>query len=496
MTARAVLGLLPPGARASGSIRVNGREVLGASEQVLNQIRGAEVGLVFQEPQSALNPVQSIGWQLREAIRAHKRASKREARAQAIELLKQVEIPDPDARLAQYPHQLSGGQRQRVALALALANQPKLLLADEPTTALDVIVQAEVLSLLVRLRARTGMGVLFITHDMGIVAEAADRVVVLRTGDVVETGDTVSIFARPKHQYTQQLLAAVPALPMERNAPVVDSLPVDSQPALAFEGVSVMYPARRGAPPFTAVTNASLRIMPGQVLGVVGESGSGKTTLGRAAAGLVPASKGRVLIGGIDLAGCDAKRLRAVRRMLAFVHQDPAASLDPRMTVTESIREPLDVHHIGGSQARQARAHELLEAVRLPTDFGERRPHQLSGGQRQRVAIARALALRPRLLIADEPTSALDVSVQAEILALFAELQRELDFACMFISHDLAVVHEIADRVVVMRSSQIVESGQISRVFAEPEDSYTQSLIDAVPIPDPARRHITTSARA
>ena len=494
MTARAVLGLLPPGARVHGSIKVRGREVLGAAEKVLNEIRGAEVGLVFQEPQSALNPVQTIGWQLREALRAHRSVSRRDSRVRAIELLELVEIPEPEVRIGHYPHQLSGGQRQRVALALALANEPKLLLADEPTTALDVIVQAEILSLLVRLRSRTGHGVLLITHDMGIVAEAADRVIVLRAGDVVEAGTTAALFSRPQHPYTQQLLAAVPVLP-DPGEQVVSDARQEGQAVLSFEHASVVFPPRHGAPAFTAVKDASLTIMPGEVLGVVGESGSGKTTLGRAAAGLVPVSEGRVTVGGVDLSAASAAELRAIRRTLAFVHQDPAASLDPRMTIGESVREPLDVHAVGERRQREERVSELLEAVRLPQDFRTRKPHQLSGGQRQRVALARALALRPRLLIADEPTSALDVSVQAEMLALFGELQREFDFACMFISHDLAVVHEVADRVVVMRSSRVVESGQIGNVFAMPKDAYTRSLIGAVPIPDPERRHITTVAR-
>lgn len=495
LTARAVLGLLPSGARARGSIKVNGREVLGASEASLNQVRGAEVGLVFQEPQSALNPVQTIGWQLREAIRAHRRVSRRESRERALELLTQVEIPDPELRLGHYPHQLSGGQRQRVALALALANEPQLLLADEPTTALDVTVQADILSLLVRLRGRTGMGILLITHDMGIVAETADRVVVLRTGDVVESGDTASVFARPEHPYTRQLLAAVPALPTEAHVADVAER-ANAEPVLLLENVSVTFPPRHGTPAFTAVTDTSVAIMPGEVLGVVGESGSGKTTLGRAAAGLMRVTEGRVFIGGVEMGTARSSQLRDVRRRLAFVHQDPAASLDPRMTVGATIREPLDIHGVGYRKARDARVSELLEAVRLPVALRGRMPHQLSGGQRQRVALARALALSPRLLIADEPTSALDVSVQAEVLALFADLQHELEFGCMFISHDLAVVHEVADRVMVMRSGRVVESGQIDQVFAAPADAYTRALIDAVPIPDPARRQVTTSARA
>jgi peptide/nickel transport system ATP-binding protein len=494
MTARATLGLLPPGATARGSIRVNGREVLGASEADLNRVRGEEVGLVFQEPQSALNPVRTVGWQIREALRAHRSVSRRDARARGIELLEQVEIPDAAARIDYYPHQLSGGQRQRAALALALANEPALLLADEPTTALDVTVQAEILALLGRLRDEIGMGVLLITHNMGIVAQMADRVIVLKTGEVVETGETRALFANPRHPYTKQLLATVPRLPEPDGTVAVIDPAAEEAPratedaAVSFERASVVFPARHGSAAFTAVDDVSFVVRPGEVLALVGESGSGKTTLGRVAAGLVPVATGRALVEGQDLAEMSARQLREMRRDLAFVHQDPAASLDPRLTVAASIREPLDVHAVGDRSSREARVTELLEAVHLPSDFATRRPHALSGGQRQRVALARALALRPRLVIADEPTSALDVSVQAAVLELFGELQAELGFACIFISHDLAVVHDIADRVVVLRSGRIVEAGPIEQVFANPKDPYTRTLLEAVPIADPSRR--------
>jgi peptide/nickel transport system ATP-binding protein len=487
VTARAVLGLLPEGARATGSVRVGGHEVLGAGDAELNRVRGKQVGLVFQEPQSALNPVRTIGWQIREALRAHGSAPRRAARARGIELLEQVEVPEPERRLGSYPHQLSGGQRQRVAIALALANEPELLLADEPTTALDVTVQAEILALLGRLRERTGMGVLLITHNMGVVAQMADRVVVLKSGDVVEAGETRALFAAPRHAYTRELLAAVPRLP-EPGAPLGLVERRAAAPALAFEEVTIVYPGHRGAPPFTAVDGVSLDVLPGEVLGLVGESGSGKTTLGRAAAGLVPAAAGRVLVEGDDLAGVSAARLREIRRDLAFVHQDPAASLDPRLTVADSIREPLDIHRVGSAESRAGRVIELLDAVQLPAEYARRRPHELSGGQRQRVALARALALRPRLLIADEPTSALDVSVQASVLDLFSSLQEEFGFACVFISHDLAVVHRVADRVAVMRAGELVESGPVERVFRDPSHPYTQTLLAAVPTPDPGPR--------
>ncbi|MSZ77370.1 MAG: dipeptide ABC transporter ATP-binding protein [Actinobacteria bacterium] len=498
MTARAVLGLLPHGARASGSIRLQGRELLGAPDAVLREVRGRGAGMVFQEPQTALNPVRTIGWQLREALRAHRRdLSRSQARERSLELLRQVEIPEAETRLGYYPHQLSGGQKQRVVLALALANEPALLIADEPTTALDVTVQAEVLALLRRVNERTGTGILLITHNMGVVAQMADRVVVLRLGDVVEEGSLHDVFERPQHPYTRQLLAAVPRLPevaatratlVERPvsaAPAAASAPPVT-PAVELDDVQVDFagPRGRGAS-FTALTEVSLSVAPGEVLGLVGESGSGKTTLGRATAGLVPLATGRVLVAGVDVAAATARELRELRRRLAFVPQDPAASLNPLMSVGAAVSEPLDLHRVGSRASRQARVTELLDAVRLPGEYARRKPRELSGGQRQRVALARALALEPALLIADEPTSALDVSIQAEVLELFAGLQSEFGFACVFISHDLAVVHQVSDRVAVLRQGRIVETGATADVFASPADEYTRRLIAAVPDPAP-----------
>ncbi|WP_309136387.1 ABC transporter ATP-binding protein [Nocardioides campestrisoli] len=493
MTARAVLGLLPPGARASGSIRFRDEELLGLDDAALSRFRGRRVAMVFQEPQTALNPVRTVGWQIREALRAHGRVDRGQARSRALELLRQVEIPDPEERLGYYPHQLSGGQKQRVVLALALANEPDLLLADEPTTALDVTVQAEILALLRRVRDRTGTSILLITHNMGVVAEIADRVMVLREGDVVEEGETGSLFADPRHPYTRQLLDSVLRLPAQGEAgePVQLVAPgpgPGGTPALRFTDVHVRYGSSRRGRAFPAVTGVSLELAPGRVLGLVGESGSGKTTLGRLAAGLVPLAEGRVEVGGRDLFALPARQLRELRRDLAFVHQDPEASLDPRMSVGASIREPLDIHGVGTPAERRRRVHELLEAVRLPVDIVDRRPRALSGGQRQRVALARALVLRPSLLVADEPTSALDVSVQADVLALFRALQQELGFACVFISHDLAVVHQVADEVAVLRRGEVVESGPVSQVFSRPRHDYTRALLAAVPVPDPAAR--------
>lgn len=493
MTARAILGLLPDGAAVRGSIVLDGAELIGAPEADLDRVRGTTVSLIFQEPQSALNPVRRIGWQLREAIRAHRKISKADARAAAIDLLRQVEVPDPEGRVDYYPHQLSGGQKQRVAIALALAGEPDLLVADEPTTALDVTVQAEILALLDRIRRRTGMGILLITHNMGVVAQHADRVVVMRAGCVVETGGVHSVFDAPTHPYTRSLLAAVPRLP-EQAAVAPPSMP-DTDVVLEFDAATVTYPARHGSPSFRAVDQVTLTVRRGEVLGLVGESGSGKTTLGRAAVGLVPLTGGRVLVEGHDLGEIAARQLRELRRDVAFVQQDPATSLDPRLTVGASVREPLDVHGVGSADDRRRRVLELLDAVRLPGAFADRFPHQLSGGQRQRVALARALALRPKLLIADEPTSALDVSVQAEVLELFTAIQQDLGFACLFVSHDLAVVHQVADRVAVLRSGSVIEAGPVDTVFTAPRDAYTRALIDAVPLADPSRRHAHSTDR-
>ncbi|WP_418061381.1 dipeptide ABC transporter ATP-binding protein [Pimelobacter simplex] len=489
MTARAVLGLLPPGARATGSIRYDDQELLGLDERALDQVRGARIAMVFQEPQTALNPVRTIGWQLREALRAHGLRSRKAARERAIELLRAVEIPEPERRLDSYPHQLSGGQKQRVVLALALANEPEVLLADEPTTALDVTVQAEILRLLDRIRERTGTAIVLITHNMGVVAEIADRVVVLQAGKVVEEGETRALFAHPREPYTKTLLASVLRLPEPADVlPVVAAPAAETTPAVEFRNVHVRYGSRRRGRAFPAISDVSLQVAPGEVVGLVGESGSGKTTLGRLAAGLVPLAEGQVLLRGTDVLAAPRAERRSLRRGLAFVHQDPEASLDPRFTVGASIREPLDIHQVGTTDERDARVAELLDAVQLPASYAARRPRELSGGQRQRIALARALALEPTLLVADEPTSALDVSVQARVLELFRDLQERLGFACLFISHDLAVVHQVADRVAVLRAGQVVEEGPVGAVFTRPREDYTRRLLDAVPVPDPNRR--------
>ena len=497
MTAKAVLGLLPDGAAATGSIRLGGDEIVGTTEADLARLRGTRAAMVFQEPQTALNPVQKVGWQIAQALKARGKISRADARARAVELLRLVEIPDPELRVDWYPHQLSGGQKQRVVIALALSGNPDLLIADEPTTALDVTVQAEILTLLRSLRDERGTAILLITHNMGVVADIAERVAVLRRGKLVEERAVHDLFTAPRERYTKQLLAAVPRLP-DGNVEVAEVAASAETPVLSIRDLDVVYPARLGNKEFHALHSVSLDVAAGEVLGLVGESGSGKTTLGRAALGVVAATSGAVTVDGVDLTTVSARELRALRRGVALVHQDPAASLDPRRSIADSIGEPLVVHRAASGALLRTRVEELLDSVRLPRAFADRRPSELSGGQRQRVALARALALAPRLLVADEPTSALDVSVQAEVLDLFADLRQEYRFACLFIGHDLAVVHQVADRVAVLRRGAVVETGFTATVFGNPRDEYTRGLLDAVPLPDPElqRRRRTPDAVA
>lgn len=490
LTALSVLGLLPDGAVAAGSVELTGVQVVGAPAATLQKLRGTAAAMVFQEPQTALNPVQTVGRQLREALRAHahkagERFDPRAAGARSIDLLRQVDLPEPETRVNFYPHQLSGGQKQRVVIALALTGEPDLLIADEPTTALDVTVQAEILALLRRLRDERAAAVLLITHNLGVVADIADRVVVLRDGDIVEQAPVEQLFAHPRDDYTRMLLAAVPALPSAAEDPGDDPEPAAAA-LLELAGVEVTYPGRQGNPAFNALTDISLSLSAGEVLGLVGESGSGKTTVGRVALGLIAPSRGVVTFDGLDLATARRADIRRTREGLALIHQDPRASLDPRFTVGACIAEPLVVHGDTGKSDIARRVAELLDAVRLPAEFSRRKPAELSGGQRQRVALARALALSPRLLVADEPTSALDVSVQAAVLDLFNELRARYGFACLFISHDLAVVNDVADRVGVLRNGSIVETGHPSQVFTAPQADYTRRLVAAVPVPDPA----------
>lgn len=574
VTALGTLGLLPPTATVTGSARVidpgaareAGRdggesgtaeavELVGALRPVLDDVRGRLVGTIFQEPTTALDPLETIAFQIGEAVRAHPdafgrayagagpeagsqaggggrrrpgrpggagrsgrsgRLSRAEVDARVRELLARVglgggtggkdgadsadtadtansadgEVLERIAR--SYPHQLSGGQLQRACIALAMACDPPVLIADEPTTALDVTVQAGILDLLRSLTRDEGVAVLLITHDMAVVADVADDVAVMRHGRIVERAAVREIFQRPRHEYTRELLAAVPRLDSLRQEDPFAAVARESEapakgaaePVVAVEGLNVVY--RNGRRTVHAVHDASLTIAPGEVLGLVGESGSGKSTIAGTLTGLVPIASGSVRVDGVEVAGARRRDLLPVRRSTGVVYQNPASSLNPRRTVGASIAEPMLIHGGFDSPARRARVRELLEAVRLPAAMAERYPHEMSGGQRQRVAIARALALDPRLVIADEPTSALDVSVQAVVLDLLRALQAELGFACLFVSHDLAVVDSIAARTVVLSGGRVVESGPTEQVLARPREDYTRRLVMAVPVPDPA----------
>lgn len=572
VTALGALGLLPPTATVTGSARVidpdaarqAGRdggesgtadavELVGASRPVLDDVRGRLVGTIFQEPTTALDPLETIAFQIGEAVRAHPdafrrahasagsdagsqaggggrrrpgrpglpgrsgrsgRLSRAEVDARVRELLARVGLggrstggkdsaDDAEGadradgevleRIARsYPHQLSGGQLQRACIALAMACDPPVLIADEPTTALDVTVQAGILDLLRSLTRDEGVAVLLITHDMAVVADVADDVAVMRHGRIVERAAVREIFRKPRHEYTRELLAAVPRLDSLRQEDPFAAVARESEapakgaaePVVAVEGLNVVY--RNGRRTVHAVHDASLTIAPGEVLGLVGESGSGKSTIAGTLTGLVPIASGSVRVDGVEVAGARRRDLLPVRRSTGVVYQNPASSLNPRRTVGASIAEPMLIHGGFDSPARRARVRELLEAVRLPAAMAERYPHEMSGGQRQRVAIARALALDPRLVIADEPTSALDVSVQAVVLDLLRALQAELGFACLFVSHDLAVVDSIAARTVVLSAGRVVESGPTEQVLARPREDYTRRLVMAVPVPDPA----------
>lgn len=491
-TAMAIPALLPPSARVRGSVKLNGAELLGATNDELRAVRGKDVAVIFQEPMTALNPVYTIGWQIAEAVCAHKKMSRRQGRDRAVELLDLVDMPEPAKRVKHYPHQLSGGQRQRAMIAQALALDPGLLIADEPTTALDVTVQAEILDLMRDLRHRIDAGIILITHDMGVVADMADRIMVMKDGEVVEQGDAEGIFHRAQQPYTRQLLASVPHLGATLHGRD-ESNPPPTDLALSVEHAVIEYPGKSGS--FRAVDDVSFTIGRGEVVGLVGESGSGKSTIGRAAVGLLRVASGTICVAGQDISTANRKQLRDIRSKVGVVFQDPGSSLNPRWPIGQSIAEPLTLHTDMDRTQREGRVKTLLEQVQLPAAMRNRFPHQLSGGQRQRVGIARALALEPTLLIADEPTSALDVSVQATVLDLFAELQREHGFACLFISHDLAVVELVASRIAVLNRGRLAEFGSDTQVLTAPKDDYTKRLLAAVPVPDPGQQRIRREER-
>ncbi len=486
VTAMSLLGLLGREARVRGRalLTVDGRspvELISSDATTLRSIRGRRIGSVFQDPFSTFNPVMRIGRQIVEAIDAHPETRGRDARGRTLELLARVGLDEPERTFRSYPHELSGGQLQRAMIAMAISGRPDLLIADEPTTALDVTVQAGILDLLHELRDDLGTAILLITHDMGVVADLADDVLVMRDAHVIERGPVERVFLTPELPYTRELLAAVPRV--DESVAVAAPTASDAPPAADVDDVTVSYGSGRHT--FVAVKGVSLTVPAGETVGLVGESGSGKTTLGKAIARLVDVASGAITVGGRDLAALRGRELRRARAEIGFVFQNPGDSLNPRARVGAIIAEPLQVHGDLGASQRRARAAELLERVKLPADAIDRYPHQLSGGQRQRVSIARALVLTPKLVIADEPTSALDVAVQATILALIAELQRELQFGCLFISHDLAVVRQVAQEVVVLRAGRVVESGPADDVLSRPRDPYTQRLLASVPVPDP-----------
>ena len=527
VSAMAILDLLPKNARIRGSIKLDGQELRGLSGNRMRQIRGDDIAMIFQEPMTALNPVYTIGFQIIETLRQHSAMSPSDAKERALDLLRMVELPDPEKAFRSYPHQLSGGQRQRAMIAQSLSCSPKLLIADEPTTALDVTVQAEILDLLRNLKDQVDSAIVLITHDMGVVADLADRIAVMRLGLIVETGSADEIFGRPQHPYTQELLTAVPHLGgpeidltaalasathaealvvavsredlAKREAVNRERLAVATAaerarldklgaPVLELKGVSIEYPKQGRMPAFRAVEGADLVVYAGEIVGLVGESGSGKTTIGRAAVGLLPVVEGSLTVGGIDLSTASRKEVAHLRRRVGMVFQDPSASLNPRLPIGESIGEPMLLAKVAKGDKLQRRIEDLLDQVELPRSYRNRYPHELSGGQKQRVGIARSLALSPDLLVADEPTSALDVSVQAHVLELLLELQERLQFACLFVSHDLAVVDLLAHRIAVMQRGRIVEQGSRDEILRNPKDPYTQRLIAAVPLPDPGKQ--------
>jgi peptide/nickel transport system ATP-binding protein len=490
ITSLAIMGLLPPPAVrvTAGRIRLGQTDLTAASEGQLRAIRGDRIAMIFQEPMTSLNPVLTIGTQLAEAIRAHEPIPRAEARRRALAALTAVRLSQPERRMDQFPHELSGGMRQRVMIAMALALRPEVLIADEPTTALDVTVQREVLDLLRDLQRDLGTAIILITHDMGVVAEMADRVIVMKSGRVVEEAPVATLFRAPAEPYTRDLLAAVPRIGGGTGRPA----PARTTPLASLQDVTVRFPIKGGLLGRTthnvhAVEQVSLDIFPGETFSLVGESGCGKSTIAKALVGLVP-HQGRITIAGQTLSGTGRDEPKSLRRKVQMVFQDPMAALDPRMRVGDLIAEPLVIHGIGTPADHRARAADLIRRVGLSDDQLDRYPHEFSGGQRQRICIARALALKPDLIIADESVSALDVSVQARVLALLKELQDEMGVAFLFISHDMAVVDNVSDRVAVMYLGQIVELGTRAQIFGNPQHSYTRRLIDAVPVPDPDHR--------
>ena len=515
LTALSVMGLLPDGARATGRIGFEGRDLLGLDDAAMCRLRGNRIGMIFQEPMTSLNPVLTVGAQVAEVLVRHRGWGAARARAETLRLFDLVRIPDAGRRLGEFPHTFSGGMRQRVMIAMALACRPRLLIADEPTTALDVTIQAQILELIAELQAEIGMSVMFITHDMGVVAEIADRVVVMLKGDKVEEGTAAELFARPRHGYSRKLLGSVPVLGtlaasgLPRRFPdfVEDAAPDAAThaaeppdepdrrgpPILQVENLVTRFPVAGGFFGRTvgqvhAVENVSFELRAGETLALVGESGCGKSTTGRSILRLIQPVSGAIRFEGADLMQATPAELRAARRRMQMIFQDPFGSLNPRKTVGAAIREPIIVHGLAPRAEADARVSALLHQVGLDPDHALRFPHEFSGGQRQRLCIARALALEPRLIVADESVSALDVSIKAQVINLMLQLQRDLGLAFLFISHDIAIVERVSHRIAVMLLGEIVEIGPRQAVLGDPRHPYTQKLIAAAPVPDPARR--------
>ncbi|MBZ7924662.1 ABC transporter ATP-binding protein [Ensifer adhaerens] len=500
--------------RIEGRVMMGGRNILGLPESEMRNVRGNDVAMIFQEPMTSLNPLFTIGDQISEALLCHSPMSKAEARAETIRLLEKVRIPSAASRFDEYPHRFSGGMRQRVMIAMALASRPKLLIADEPTTALDVTIQGQILDLIKVLQEEEGTSVLFITHDMGVVAEIADRTVVMFRGDAVETGNTEDIFLRAKHPYTRALLSAVPMLGSMKGesqpmrfpiidastglpsavAEATDTVQSGRKPILQVKNLVKRFDIHAGMlgklkGRVHAIEDGSFSLQPGETLSLVGESGCGKSTTGRAIMRLIEPESGAVTLDGQDVLKMDRKQLREMRRTMQMIFQDPFASLNPRMTVGAAIAEPYLEHKLGTTRQAREKVADLLERVGLQADMAARYPHEFSGGQRQRVCIARALALDPKVIVADESVSALDVSIKAQVINLLLDLQASFGLAYLFISHDMAVVERVSHRVAVMHLGEIVEIGSRAQVFENPQHPYTKKLIAAVPIADPTRRH-------
>ncbi len=481
MSANAVMGLLPQGVKpVKGTITFDGKPILGLSEKEMLKLRGSRISMIFQEPLSALNPLMRVGGQIAEVFEAHGALNSTERRARALQLLDEVGIPDPSAAIRAYPFQLSGGQRQRVMIAMALALEPDILIADEPTTALDVTTQAQILKLIEDLRQSRGMAVIFITHDFGVVADIADRVIVMQTGKIIESGTADEVLLKPQHPYTQALIAAIPRLTERKDAPEQTRDPI-----LTVEGLTKTFSTGSGSffgkrRVVKAVQDVSFQLFAGETIGIVGESGSGKSTVGRCIVRLLNPDGGRVMVDGGDIAHMSGSELRDKRRKLQMIFQDPYSSLNPRARVSRILTEGLIAYGTPRREA-QEKARDLLVMVGLDASAMNRFPHEFSGGQRQRIGIARALALDPKIIIADEAVSALDVSIQAQVLDLLADLKTRLDLSMLFITHDLRVAARICDRIIVMQKGRIVEAGPAGKVLHSPDTEYTQSLLDAIP---------------